>query len=364
MLFYRFVRLGFFSLTVYVMAWKGYQVQAQPAGYYEGTSGLTGTELKTALHQIIRDHQPRSYAQLWQDFYHTDRKANDKVWDMYSDIPSGSPAYEYSFFTDQCGNYSAEGDCYNREHTWPASWFNKQDPMYTDLFHIVPVDGYVNNKRANYPYGEVGQANWVSTNGSMLGQSITANYTGIVFEPIDEYKGDLARGMMYMSVRYFNEDANWTGSPMTDGAELLPWAIELMLKWHEQDPVSTKELQRNETVYSIQQNRNPFIDHPEFAALIWDPASSLNEKTALKRFVRISPNPVTADKVSVHCVHCRTETYSITITDLTGKKHFTSVRYSSDNRFELAVGELSPGFYLLSITNGQQHTLYSKLIKN
>lgn len=83
-----------------------------PSGYYNSAQGLIGTPLKTALHNIIKNHTQISYAGLWTVYKKTDIKPNGKVWDMYSDIPSGTPPYEYTFVTNQCGNYAAEGDCF------------------------------------------------------------------------------------------------------------------------------------------------------------------------------------------------------------------------------------------------------------
>ncbi len=240
-----------------------------PDGYYNPASGLNGTALQQALHDIIDGHQEQSYAALWTHFQTTDVKANGKVWDMYSDIPDGIPPYEYTFVVDQCGNYSGEGSCYNREHSWPKSWFNNGYPMYTDLFHLVPTDGAVNGARGNYPYGEVSNPSWTSLNGSKRGPCSYPGYTGTVFEPIAAYKGDFARNYFYMSTRYYNEDGSWDSNDMVDGSQLLDWALNMLLEWHTADPVSQKELDRNNAIYAIQNNRNPFIDHPEYAAIIW-----------------------------------------------------------------------------------------------
>ena len=245
-----------------------------PAGYYNGTSGLTGNALKSKLHTIIRGHTKRSYSQLWTDFQTTDKKANGKVWDMYSDVPGGTPAYEYTFGSGQCGTYNSEADCYNREHSFPKSWWGGgQDTMYTDLFHLVPTDGYVNSKRSNFPYGEVGTATWTSSNGCKLGSSNYPGYTGTVFEPIDEYKGDFARNYFYMATRYKNKMSTWN-SDMLAGADFSTWALNLLLDWNAQDPVSQKEEDRNDAIYGIQGNRNPFIDHPAWVNDIWNPSAS------------------------------------------------------------------------------------------
>lgn len=240
-----------------------------PANYYNPATGLSGTALQLALHNIIDNHNPRGYSQLWTDLQVTDNTTAGKVWDMYSDIPGGTPPYVFNFISDQCGTYSQEGDCYNREHTFPQSWFNDASPMKTDLFQVVPTDGYVNGMRSNYPYGEVGSTSSVSQNGSKVGSCNYPGYSGTVFEPIDEYKGDLARNYFYMATRYYGEDSGWPGSPMVNGSQLVAWAEDMLMEWHASDPVSQKEIDRNNTIYGLQYNRNPFIDHPEYADLIW-----------------------------------------------------------------------------------------------
>jgi endonuclease I len=252
-----------------------------PPGYYDGTEGLAGEELRSALFNIIKGHDEQSYNSLWTHFQSTDKKPDGTVWDMYSDIPGGNPVYIYAFVVDQCGNYGAEGDCYNREHSFPKSWFNDAAPMVTDLFHIYPTDGFVNGQRGNYPYGEVGNPSWVSTNGSKLGNCSFPGYSDIVFEPIDEYKGDFARTYFYMMTRYLDLVSTWT-SPMLSGNDLSAWAESMLIQWNDDDPVSEKETDRNNAVYEIQANRNPFIDHPEWVSEIWGFPSGLNEEDLSK----------------------------------------------------------------------------------
>src|SRR6218665_82098 len=140
-----------------------------PPGYYNSAAGLTGASLQLALHNIIKNHTVVSYASLWTHFQTTDKKSSGKVWDMYSDIPAGTPPYQFTFVSDQCGSYAVEGDCYNREHSWPQSWFASASTPSSDLFHIYPTDGYVNNRRGNYPFGDVDSAYWSSQNGGKLG---------------------------------------------------------------------------------------------------------------------------------------------------------------------------------------------------
>lgn len=248
-----------------------------PSGYYSDADGKTGVELKVALYNIIKGHTALSYEGLWSAFQYTDKKPNGKVWDMYSDIPGGTPPYEYTFITNQCGNYNSEADCYNREHSMPKSWFNDATPMYSDLFHLYPTDGYVNGKRSNYPFGRVGSTSWTSLNGSKLGNSNYPGYSGVVFEPRDEYKGDFARSYFYMVTRYHNVVQNWSSAMLANNQfpAFTTWALNLLMEWHEADPVSQKEIDRNNVIYSsYQNNRNPFIDHPEFADLIWNASST------------------------------------------------------------------------------------------
>ena len=251
-----------------------------PDGYYDNAVGLSGQQLREALHDIIDGHQSQSYSSLWTHFQSTDDKSDGKVWDMYSDVPGGNPAYTYTFVSDQCGNYSAEGDCYNREHSFPKSWFDDQAPMVTDLFHIYPTDGFVNGKRSNYPFGEISNYSWISTNGSKVGNCSYTGYSGLVFEPIDEYKGDFARTYFYMMTRYVDLVSSWN-SDMLSGDDLAYWAKEMLLEWDANDPVNSKETDRNNAVYEIQNNRNPFIDHPEFTGSIWGEATLIKDRENL-----------------------------------------------------------------------------------
>ena len=254
---------------------------SQPAGYYNNATG-NGATLKTQLYTIISSgHSPISYDNLWNAFQTTDAKSNGKVWDMYSDIPEGTPPYEYTFISDQCGNYGAEGDCYNREHSWPASWFGDASPMYTDLFHLIPTDGYVNNIRSNYILAEVASASYTSQNGSKRGTCATSGYTGTVFEPIDAYKGDFARAYFYMVTRYQNLVVGWSSNSTvgdilngTTFPAFETWYLNMLGQWHVNDPVSAKEIARNNAVYGIQGNRNPYIDHPEFVNAVWSVGAS------------------------------------------------------------------------------------------
>lgn len=246
--------------------------------YYKPADGKKGKELKTALCGVIYDRNEggdlnTAYKALWTHFKKTDAKPNGKVWDMYSN------KREMEFGTDQAGNYSKEGDVYNREHSMPNSWFGgKVMPMYTDLHHLYPTDGYVNNKRANYPFGETANPSWKSANDfSKLGKCTYPGYDGVVFEPNDEYKGDFARTYFYMVTCYEEQLPTWytnnaESRPTLDGNKypgLSDWQLEMLMKWSKNDPVSEKEINRNNAVWGIQENRNPFIDYPGLEEYIW-----------------------------------------------------------------------------------------------
>ena len=254
-------------IALAVAALIGLQATAAiPNGYYNTALGKTDQELMTSLHKIIRGHYRITYPNLWEKFKTTDCNGNIII-DRYSTT-------QYTYGTGQCGNYSGVGDCYNREHSVPNSWWGAdQDTMYSDLYHLYPVDGWVNNQRGNHPFGDC--ANGTPCGTGKLGNCTHSGYSGTVFEVADEYKGDFARTYFYMVVRYMDRVGSWTsgsGSVVFTNSSykhLTPWAISQLLEWHRNDPVSTLESNRNDAVYGIQNNRNPFIDHPELAEYLW-----------------------------------------------------------------------------------------------
>lgn len=239
--------------------------------YYKSADGLKGKALKTAMFKIISNHTQLSYNALWDAYKVTDKRSDGKVWDMYSNTSN------FSFGTDQAGNYKKEGDVYNREHSFPKSWFGgKVAPMYTDLVHLVPTDGYVNNRRGNYPFGENNGEEYKSNNGfSKLGSCTYPGYTGKVFEPNDLYKGDFARIYFYMATAYEDKIAKWNAnefSPIANHDSYKPykeWQQDMLMKWSKNDPVSQKEIDRNKGIQSEQNNRNPFVDYPGLEEYIW-----------------------------------------------------------------------------------------------
>ena len=233
-----------------------------PQGYYGSLEGLSSSELKTAIHKLVRNFtQVSSYNDLPRYFARTDvHPGTSQWWDMYSSTVRYSPSFSGL----------------NREHSFPKSWWggNTGVPAYVDLNHLYPSDAKANSAKSNYPLGIVDRTeklkfdNGVTTVGyPIMGQGGGCQY---VFEPADEYKGDFARTYFYMVTCY--QDFSWSYTYMvTNGTypTLNGWSQRLLLQWNQDDPVSQKELDRNDVVYSIQNNRNPFIDHPELADYIW-----------------------------------------------------------------------------------------------
>jgi len=253
--------------------------------YYAPANGLSGAALKTALHQIINGHAAQGYGALW-GFYAANSldvyyENDGSILDIYSENPNGTDSYNYTAISNQCGStgFNSEADCYNREHSFPRSWFGGAiEPMNSDVHFIFVTDGQVNSYRSSFPYGDVGSNDIVSNNGSKRGPARNGlGYSGTVFEPIDEFKGDLARAAFYVAARYENIIAGWENNTQFSDAVLNgsstqvyeTWYINLLKQWHQQDPVSQKEIDRNNAANIYQGNRNPFVDRPEYVSAIW-----------------------------------------------------------------------------------------------
>lgn len=242
-------------------------------------------EMKNILHELISQHKDLGYNNLWEAFATTDWHPSTQehpdgyIWDMYSNVVNAN------FQAKGDTNSPTEGEIYNREHTVPQSWFNQESPMKADLFHVYPVDGKINSLRNDHPYGEVRSVTSGSNgNFSKYGPPTTECGAPVnVFEPADEYKGDLARTYFYMVVCYQDKLADWTGQVF--GSAVAPdafnpeypgypgmaeWAIRMFIRWSHDDPVSDKERDRNNAVYELQGNRNPFIDCPGLERFLWE----------------------------------------------------------------------------------------------
>lgn len=288
-----------------------------PTGYYNGTEGLTGYALKTKLHQIISTNVvswnysdlPSALAVINKDEYY-DQDA--KLIDLYSTFPQGGSTFKYTV-EQLISTASAEGQGWNREHVMPQSTFYSDYPMYSDLFFIFPSDAYINQRRSNNPYGLVGKVGgttanpYLFTNGTKIGSSLSPGYEGkTVLEPIDAFKGEIARMLLYFIVRYQGKlnFFKWNVAPNPlDGNEeqgFNDWYITQLVGWSNQFPPSPAEINRNNQIYNVQQNRNPFIDHPGYVNAIWDatkivtiPDAPVNfiVTEAGAHFIRLTWNP-------------------------------------------------------------------------
>lgn len=279
-----------FLLSIFLI--PSYAFAQIPAGYYDGTAGLTGYTLKSKVHEIISANNvnwhygdlPNFYNQTDLDKYYDHGASNTTfLLDIYSEIPLGPDAYEYTS-VNLISTSGTEGLGYNREHAVPQSTFNSNYPMYSDLHFVIPTDARINQLRNNYPYG-IGNStiHYSFTNTSKIANSAIPNYvyTNRVYEPINEFKGDIARMLLYFAVRYedklpsFNYSTNINPavdrSAFDGTAERAfdPAYITMLLQWHQQDPVSQREIDRNNAVYNIQKNRNPFVDNPQWVNTIW-----------------------------------------------------------------------------------------------
>lgn len=246
-----------------------------PAGYYSRLNGKKGAELKTAAMEIVKDFKLNGsystiYSNLKYTFQYTDLYPNSQRWyDMYSDIPLYAPSFSGL----------------NREHSFPKSWWGGSTEVnaYVDLNHLYPSEAKANQAKSNYPLGEVDMNSSVYFNNGItkVGYAVTGQGGGAryVFEPADEYKGDFARTYFYMATVYQNY--TWVKNycymlyPTGTYPTFNDWAIKLLLRWAAEDPVSEKELARNEAVYRQQNNRNPFIDLPDLAEYIWGDKKTL-----------------------------------------------------------------------------------------
>ena len=237
--------------------------------YYKAADGKCGAELKTALFNIIKNPSVTSYKGLYSAYVKTDTRADGFVRDWYSN------ATNYRHNVDNAGNYSKEGDMYNREHSIPQSWFSEASPMVSDVVHVLPTDGYVNNRRSSYLLAEVSSVTYSSKNNySKLGSCKTTGYSGTVFEPNDEIKGDMARIYFYMATCYQDKCTNWTKGEATkvfstQNKGLTNWVVDMFMDWSKRDLIDDVETARNNAVQEVQGNRNPFVDYPGLEDYIW-----------------------------------------------------------------------------------------------
>ena len=284
-------KVSFFLLflTLAVTSW------AQPLSldYIHSVQGLNQAELKTGLHDLIQPRQVLSYGgkgagYTWSGFAVSDVMPDGTVRDRYSDI-------ERSFN----GVQSVSG--MNIEHIWANSWWGHTvNNAYCDLLNLYPADGPANQRKSNNPIGIVDGKIMFDNGVIKVGKSSSYRADSLItaWEPADQWKGDFARTYFYMATAYQHMTGEWQ---TTDGlltvdpaswTTMRPWVYELMLQWAEEDPVDDIERERNEVIYGIQGNRNPYVDVPELAAYIWGDKNEVKfyidpESTAPEVFVPV-----------------------------------------------------------------------------
>ena len=244
-----------------------------PAGYYSDAIGKKKALLKTALHQKIKTATVLSYGggdgKTWSGFVQTDVRTDGSVWDMYSNV-----VRQFN------GNLAVTG--MNIEHSFAKSWWGGTETQaYKDLHHLNPSDATANQRKSSYVISIVDTI--ITYDNGVIKVGKTKRKPGQLFfawEPSDEYKGDFARSYMYMVTAYEDYAALWTN----DSEHLLDnnsypvfekWILDILLAWTRQDPVSAKEIARNNIIYGIQGNRNPYIDYPLMAEYVWGNRSTM-----------------------------------------------------------------------------------------
>jgi endonuclease I len=340
-----------------------------PSGYYNTATG-TGYTLKTQLYNIIKDHNDRTYAGLYTTYLTSDKdffyENNGTLLDMYTENPTG-PECEFTYGVNQDDGTLGTSECqrYNREHLIPQAVFSSATPMYSDAHFVVPSDKYVNGQRGDLPFGKVNVANQTYTNGTKRGSNLnsgySAGYSGTVFEPIDEFKGDIARMILYFAVRYENQVSSWS-YPMFNGTSNQVFtsnAINVLLTWHNNDPVSTREIARNNAIYNRQDNRNPFIDHPEYAMSIWGSLLSNTAFEPIENTVSIYPNPSNEQRITIESEN---EFDTIQLINLNGQLIMEIQKPTRINN-TYSVNDIPDGFYIVKLSS-EKGTVNKKVIIN
>lgn len=338
----------------------GFFVNAQPpAGYYSTATGA-GYVLKTQLYNIIKDHNDRGYSGLYTTYLTSDKDfyyENDgTMLDNYSENPTGPDAYSFTYGINQDdGSGGAnEGERYNREHLIPQSVFNATTPMYSDAHFVVPADKKVNAQRGDLPFGKVGNANWTSLNGSLRGGNLNADYaagySGIVFEPIDEFKGDIARNLLYFATRYENIVAgyNYVMFNNTSDQVFAQPFLNILLTWNQLDPVSTREIDRNNAIYARQGNRNPYIDNWDYVTAIWGlPLASAQFNLANQ--VLVYPNPSNTHSITIESTE---QMSAIDLITINGQRiqHLENPVLSES---KITLSDIPTGFYFIKFKSDE-----------
>lgn len=301
-----------------------------PDGYYDGTEGLSGEELKQELHDIINDHDEYSYDDL-RDFI---LKETDEDPDNPDNV-----ILLYTGRSQPKSTFGGGPDEWNREHVWAKSHgdFGNTPPAGTDAHHIRPTDVSVNSSRGNLDFDNGGQQHEEATD---------CYFDDDSWEPRDEVKGDVARMILYMEIRYEGSSSQ-IDLEVVDEVDTYPAAehgkLSTLLDWHQQDPPDDFEINRNEVVYSYQENRNPFIDHPGFVGMIWEPSTGIDDGKSHQ--LDAWPNPV-SDKLTVDMPENEAKQIEPQVVNVLGENVDVPYQANGDQAL-FNVSELPGGYYMI-----------------
>ena len=321
-----------------------------PEGYYNSVEGLKGVKLKAALNDIIDGHVQFPYT-----------STNIDVWDILKEtdkdtIDPSKVILLYTGWTVDAAQEYNRGKGWTREHVWAKSrgGFGTRLGPGTDVHALRPCDVSVNSARSNRWFG-CGDYEYIDGDGA------TGSYTSSsswVWEPRDIVKGDVARMIFYMATRYYNEDGSWQTNDMVNGAQLKPWALQMLYQWHRMDTVSQKEIDRNNDIYNIQNNRNPYVDHPEWVDSVWQ-IGVTSENIDENFNISIYPNPSNGE-IYINFSNSKLQEIKFSIYSVDGKliKEITS-KSSSIVKIDLD----EKGFYVLkAFLNDYKIILNKKII--
>ena len=326
------------------------EVTAQiPTGYYDGTEGLYGDQLKAVLHDIIDGHDEPSYNDL-RDYILPESDEDPQNSDNVILLYTGRSQAKSTF-----GGGINE---WNREHVWAKSHgdFGNNPPCGTDAHMIRPTDASVNADRGNKDFDEGGQQHWEATG---------CYFTEYTWEPRDDVKGDVARMILYMDVRYEGDNGE-LDLIVVDAVNTSPapehGKLGTLLDWHEQDPPDAFEINRNNVVYSYQQNRNPFIDHPDFVYDIWGESAGIDDNINMLQ-VNIYPNPV-VNTLHIDIEYSDSYQIEVQIYNSIGKKVLRD-HIPAAGELTIDCHDLPSGVYFLRLIDEQrEHAGVSSFIKN
>lgn len=361
-----------------------------PTGYYNTATG-TGYTLKTNLKKIIDDANDgiasehistdQTYAGLWITYQTSDRDVftgtgyenDNSIYDMYTENPNGIEFYNSALCNfvygapdqDTGSGGTVECDVYNREHIIPQSVFSQASPMRNDAHFVPPTDKKVNGDRGDNPHGIVASVSSTTNNGGKHGTSSISGYSGQVFEPNNAFKGDIARMYFYFATRYEDNVASYTYEMFNNTSNQVfttPF-LNMLLIWHLNDPVSVFETTRNDAIYARQNNRNPYIDHPEYVCQIWStPAAcaALSSQYFLAdNAVSIYPNPTNTNEVEIFTTE---SIIKMTLVNVNGQI-IKDIENPIFNQNTYKLNNLPQGFYFLQIS-AENGSLTKKIIVN